>query len=151
MIGLGLRLCLAGREAVTRLILIAAAVALGTGLLLVTVSGINAVRTQNARYSWLETGAQATIVHAKADPVWWLLTADLFHGQLIGRVDVAATGPTSPVPPGIARLPGPGQYYASPALAKLLAETPRDQLGARYPGRLIGTIGPAALPARTRC
>ena len=55
MIGLGLRLCLAGREAVTRLILIAAAVALGTGLLLVTVSGINAVRTQNARYSWLET------------------------------------------------------------------------------------------------
>ena len=147
MIGLGLRLCLAGREAVTRLILIAAAVALGTGLLLVTVSGINAVRTQNARYSWLETGAQATIVHAKADPVWWLLTADLFHGQLIGRVDVAATGPTSPVPPGIAHLPGPGQYYASPALAKLLAGTPRAQLGARYPGRLIGTIGPAALPA----
>ncbi len=148
MIRLGLRLCLAGgREAVTRLILIASAVALGVGLLLITVSGINGVNTQNARYSWLETGAQATVEHTKADPVWWLLTADYFHGEVIGRVDVAATGPTSPVPPGLQRLPGPGQYYASPAFEALLAREPAGELAHRFPGRLIGTIGDAALPA----
>jgi hypothetical protein len=44
-------------------------------------------------------------------------------------------------------MPGPGQYYASPALAALLRRTPADQLAGRYPGHLIGTIGDAALPS----
>ena len=60
---------------------------------------------------------------------------------------MAATGASSPVPPGIPRDPGPGQYYASPALAALLRSTPADQLADRYPGRLAGTIGDAALPS----
>src|SRR5262249_24566727 len=55
------------------------------------------------------------------------------------------TGPHSPVPPGIPALPGPGEYYASPALARLLASTPPSQLADRYPGHEIGTIGKAAL------
>ena len=58
---------------------------------------------------------------------------------------MAATGTSSPVPPGITHDPGPGQYYASPALAALLRSTPADQLADRYPGRLAGTIGDAAL------
>jgi hypothetical protein len=49
------------------------------------------------------------------------------------------------VPPGITHDPGPGQYYASPALAALLRSTPPDELAGRYPGRLAGTIGDAAL------
>ena len=65
----------------------------------------------------------------------------------IDRFDVAATGASSPVPPGITHDPGPGQYYASPALAALLRSTPADQLADRYPGRLAGTIGDAALPS----
>jgi hypothetical protein len=60
---------------------------------------------------------------------------------------VAATGGSSPVPPGIPRDPGPGQYYASPALAALLRATPASQLAGRYPGHLAGTIGDAALPS----
>jgi hypothetical protein len=51
------------------------------------------------------------------------------------------------VPPGIGHLPGPGQYYASPSLAALLRTTPASQLADRFPGHLIGTIGPAALPS----
>jgi hypothetical protein len=51
------------------------------------------------------------------------------------------------VPPGIPALPGPGQYYASPALSRLLRNTPADQLGDRYPGSQVGTIGSAALPS----
>jgi hypothetical protein len=149
MIRLGLRLTVnGGREAVVRLVLLVAAVGLGVGLLLIAVSGINAVNSQNGRYAWLSTGASAKVAgaaHAAADPLWWLLRADRFDGQTIGRVDVAATGPTSPVPPGIKHLPGPGEYYASPALAKLLASTPANQLGDRYPGRQAGTIGDAAL------
>ena len=60
---------------------------------------------------------------------------------------MAATGTSSPVPPGIPRDPGPGQYYASPALAALLRATPANQLAGRYPGRLAGVIGDAALPS----
>lgn len=153
MIRFGLRLTLnGGREACVRLVLISVAVALGVGMLLATLAGINGVNSQNARYGWLGTGTEpATAAHnggtGTADPLWWLLSADEFRGQLIGRVDVAATGPRSPIPPGIARLPGPGQYYASPALSELLLSTPADELGARYPGSQIGTIGSAALPA----
>ena len=147
MIRLGLRLTVnGGREAIVRLVITAAAVALGVTMLLITLAGINAVNSQNARYSWLETGAAATRPSGKA-PAWWLLSADEFRGTIIGRVDVAATGATSPVPPGIAHLPGPGQFYASPALTTLLRHTPSNQLADRYPGVQIGTIGESGLPA----
>ncbi|MGX7678849.1 FtsX-like permease family protein [Jatrophihabitans sp. DSM 45814] len=154
MIRLGLRLTLAGgREAMTRLTLIAIAVAIGTALLLTTLAGINAVNAQNARYAWLETGytgpAAPASVAAAADPLWWSLQADYYDGEEIGRVDLAATGPDSPVPPGIPKLPGPGQYYASPALAKLLRDVPHEQLRDRFPGAQIGVIGAAALPSPT--
>jgi hypothetical protein len=150
VIRFGLRLTLrGGREAAARLVVITAAVALGVGLLLATVAGLNAVNLQNGRYAWLETSAGAAAAPGSVsagDPLWWQLRADEFRGEVIGRVDLAATGPHSPVPPGIPRLPGPGEYYASPALAQLLARTPRAELADRYPGRQVGTIGDSALP-----
>jgi hypothetical protein len=174
MIRLGLRLTLnGGREAAVRLTLIAAAVALGVSLVLISLAGINAVNAQNARYGWLGTGTapsgNGTVRGAGAapasptgpagtsttrqapasDPLWWLLQADHFGGQTIARIDVAATGPHSPVPPGIPRLPGPGQFYASPALSALLHSTPAGELGDRFPGHQVGTVGAAALPAPT--
>jgi FtsX-like permease family len=156
MIRLGLRLTLAGgREALARLALIAVAVMVGVGLLLAAVATLNAVQNQNGRYAWLETGYQgsnapsaaSTTGTTSADSALWRLRADYYRGDRIGRVDVAATGPNSPVPPGIPKLPGAGQFYASPALAKLLRDTPAAQLGDRYPGVEVGTIGAAALPA----
>jgi hypothetical protein len=79
--------------------------------------------------------------------LWWLSGVDQFGSQPIDRVDVAAAGPNAPVPPGIAHLPGAGQYYASPALTALIASHPANELGDRFPGRQIGTIGAAALPS----
>jgi hypothetical protein len=148
VIRFGLRLTLrGGREAVTRLVLIATAVAIGVGLLLCTLAGVNAVNTQNARYAWLATGTGGTGAgRSSADPAWWQLSADWFDGKLIGRVDVAATGPDSPVPPGVAVLPGPGQFYASPAMGKLLATTPRDD-SAPAIRETDRHVGDAALPA----
>ncbi|WP_412537857.1 ABC transporter permease [Longispora sp. K20-0274] len=149
MIRLGLRLAVAGgREAAVRLAIVAAAVALGVGLLLATVASVHAVNAQNARYAWLNTGTPSTrAAVAGVDPAWWLLREDYFHRKSIGRVDVAATGPAAPVPPGVTRLPGPGEFYASPALSALLRTTPASELGDRYPGHEIGVIGPEALPA----
>jgi hypothetical protein len=152
MIRLGLRLTVAGgREALTRLVIITVAVTIGTALLLAALAGVNAVNTQNARYAWLATGSvHGTLATSTTpDPLLGMISTDAFKGQDIIRVDVAGTGPRSPVPPGIPHLPSPGQYYASPALAKLLRSTPADELADRYPGRLAGTIGAAALPAPT--
>jgi hypothetical protein len=151
VIGLGLRLVInGGREAVTRLVVLAVAVGLGVGLLLTVVATTNAVSTWNNRHAWFLTGTvfvpqgPAT---AGIAPLWWHPIGDTFDRQNIYRFDVAATGASSPVPPGLTRDPGPGQYYASPALAALLRSTPADQLSDRYPGRLAGTIGDAALPS----
>jgi hypothetical protein len=151
VIGLGLRLVISGgREAITRLVVLAVAVGLGTGLLLTAVAATNAATTWNNRHAWFLTGTAyvpAAPARAGVAPLWWHPSGDVFDGHQINRFDVAATGASSPVPPGIPRDPGPGQYYASPAPAALLRSTPADQLANRYPGRLVGPIGAAALPS----
>jgi len=149
VIGLGLRLALSsGREAVIRFLVLAVAVGLGVGLLLTAVAATNAVTTWNNSHAWLWTGTAfvpPSPATAGIAPLWWHPIGDTFDGRNIYRFDVAATGTSSPVPPGITHDPGPGQYYASPALAALLRSTPANQLADRYPGRLAGTIGDAAL------
>jgi FtsX-like permease family len=154
MIRLGLRLALGGgRQAAAWLAVTACAVAIGVALLLVTLAAINAVSTQNQRAAWLATGSaparpgSTSAAAPGAGPLWWLASTSRFGTQVIYRVDVAATGPRSPVPPGIPRLPGPGRYYASPALNTLLRTTPAAELGGRFGGSQAGVIGPAALPA----
>src|SRR6202030_2309732 len=148
VIGLGLRLVISGgREAVIRFLVLAAAVGVGVGLLLTAVAGTNAVTTWNNSHAWLWTGTLAVPPGPAAGiaPLWWHPSGDTFDGQQISRFDVAAAGAPAPVPPGITGDPGPGQYYASPALAALLRSTPAGQLAGRYPGRLAGVIGDAAL------
>jgi hypothetical protein len=70
---------------------------------------------------------------------------DYHDGTAMARTYVAALGPRPPVPPGLERLPGPGEVAASPAMRRLLSSTPDDQLDDRYPGRVIATIGDAGL------
>jgi hypothetical protein len=148
MIRLGLRLTLrSGREAMLRVLVTAAAVALGVGLLLAALAGVNGLHAQTDRGAWLDTSAQASRPTSISGRLWWLSSTDQFGQQAIDRIDVAATGPNAPVPPGLAHLPGPGDYYASPALTTLLRSEPANELRDRFPGRQIGTIGAAALPS----
>jgi hypothetical protein len=151
MIRLGLRLTLgSGREAALRVLVTAAAVALGVGLLLTCLAGVNGLNAQTDRGAWLDTSVQAspsTPGASTSDRLWWLSSTDQFADQAIDRIDVAAAGPSAPVPPGIPHLPGPGEYYASPALTALLHSEPANELRDRYPGRQVGTIGAAALPS----
>ena len=148
MIRLGLRLTLgSGREAALRVLVTAAAVALGVGMLLACLAGANGLHAQTDRGAWLDTSAQAVAPTSTSGRLWWLTSTDEFTNQEIDRVDIAASGPNAPVPPGIPHLPGPGEYYASPALTTLLRSEPANELRDRFPGRQIGTIGAAALPS----
>jgi hypothetical protein len=149
-VGLGLRLAVnGGREAVTRLVILAVAVGLGVGLLLTALAATNAVTSWNNRHAWFWTGTQwaAPGPATGVAPLWWQPTSDIYDGQTISRFDVAATGASSPVPPGLSHDPAPGTYYASPALAALLRSVPAGQLADRYPGHLAGIVGDAALPS----
>ncbi len=136
MIRLGLRLSLnGGKEAMVRVVVTAAAVALGVGLLLAALAGGNGLNAQTDRGAWLDSAAQASPPTSTSGGLWWLSSVDQFGSQAIDRVDVAAAGPNAPIPPGIVHLPGPGEYYASPALATLLASQPANELRERFPGR----------------
>jgi hypothetical protein len=148
MYRLGLQLTLrSGREAFVRLLVTAVAVAIGVAIMLAVLADFNAFKTTNNRPSWESTQGQPvsrdylTTKHAEL----WNYSNDIYQGQTIERLDVAALGPGAPVPPGVSRLPRSGQYYASPALAALIRVVPADELGDRFPGTLAGTIGQQAL------
>jgi hypothetical protein len=146
MLRLGLRLTLrSGREGLVRLLITAAAVAVGVALLLGVLAEFHAFQANSNRPCWSCTEGAGVPSTLPAHGELWNNSVDFYQGQTISRLDVAALGPGAPVPPGITRLPPAGDYYASPALAALLATVPGNQLGARFPGKLIGTIGPAAL------
>jgi hypothetical protein len=136
-----------GHDAVLRVLVTAAAVALGVGLLLAALAGVNGLHAETDRGTWLDTSAQASRPTSTSDRLWWLSSTDQFGNQAIDRIDVAATGPNVPVPPGLSHLPGPGDYFASPALTTLLRSEPANELRDRFLGRQIGTIGAAALPS----
>ncbi|WP_182873877.1 FtsX-like permease family protein [Microbispora sp. H10670] len=149
MIRLGLRLSLSsGREAAARLALIVVGVAAGVAVLLATLSLFNAFQATGGRPCWECTTGSAPsgwALDATADGALWNYHEDFYGGRTIKRLDAAALGTRAPVVPGLSRMPGPGQYYASPALAGLLDSAPREELAARFPGTRAGLIGDAAL------
>lgn len=149
MLRLALRLSLSsGREALVRLAVTTAAVAVGVTILLAVLADFHAFQVTNHRPFWEGTlrTTQGGKLDAPASNVeLWKYSNDVFKGRTIERLDVAALGPDAPVPLGISRLPRGGEYFASPALSALLRSTPHDQLGDRFPGSQIGTIGQRAL------
>ena len=92
MIRLGLRLTLgSGREAALRVLVTAAAVALGVGMLLACLAGANGLHAQTDRGAWLDTSAQAVAPTSTSGRLWWLTSTDEFSNQEIDRVDIAAS------------------------------------------------------------
>ncbi len=152
MYRLGLHLALrSGREPFVRLLVTAAAVAVGVTIMLAVLADFHAFQVTNNRPSWESTQGQAAGKDYASAPrtELWNYGNDIYQGQTIERLDVASLGPGAPVPPGISKLPASGQYYASPALAALIRSVPADELGDRFPGRMAGTIGQAALTGPT--
>ena len=148
MIGVGLRLVFSGgREAITRLVVLAIAVGLGVGLLLTALAATNAVAAWSNRHAWQWTGTvYVPAPTAGIAPLWWHPSGDTFDGQQIAR----STWP----PPA----PRPRCRRALPATRRPASTTPRPRsprcsqhpgrpAGRPLPGRLAGTIGDAALPS----
>ena len=157
MIRLGLRLTLTGgREAAVRLAVIAAAVALGVGLLLVTPRrhqrGQRPERPLRlARTPASPAGSAERVRDADASrrPA---VVAAARPTTSTARPSTGSTspppGPDSPVPPGIPRLPGPGRVLRLARAQRAAALHTRPPSSATAsPGTRSARSAPSALPA----
>ncbi|MBO3751931.1 hypothetical protein J5X84_38175 [Streptosporangiaceae bacterium NEAU-GS5] len=130
-----------GREQAARTVVTAVGSGLGVCLLLLAASVFTAISAHETRDAWMATsgtpGAGASLL--------WRARSDGYAGREIERVDVAPLGARPALPPGLTSLPGPGELAVSPALRRLLETTPQERLGRRYPGRIVATVGDAAL------
>ena len=146
MIRLGWRLAFAGGGS-GRLVtaLTALAVALGTAILLFALSFEPALQTRYDHAAWRDTPGQVDPGTASAGLILQR-TDDHWHGLQLTRMDVAPLSTDAPVPPGLDRVPLAGEAYVSPALARLIAASPPDELGDRF-GAVAGTISDAGLMA----
>jgi hypothetical protein len=144
LIGLGLKLALGSdRGAKLRFALMAGSIAVGVAVIVGAFSVIPAIQARDARVAGLEyfatdgpTDAPDQLILAERDS--W------FGGQMLQRLLVAPIG-DAPVPPGLERLPGPGEVVLSPALRELLQGPQGVLLDDRLRGRVVGIIGASGL------
>ncbi len=106
MVRLSLQLALrSGREGLLRLLITAAAVAVGVALLLGVLAEFHAFQANASQPCWSCSQGAAVPRTLPSHGDLWNNSADFYQGQTISRLDVAALGQNAPVPPGIPRLP----------------------------------------------
>lgn len=149
MFRLALRLAAGGREASTRLLVVAGSVMIGVAILFFAVSGLNLMYGSAKKVCWSCMSAEQFQQPLTADtgryPLLWRDSTDYFGGKTITRYDVAVRGGNASTIPGVSRMPVAGEYYVSPALAELIRTRPANQLGDRFNGSQIGIIGAEGL------
>ncbi|WP_409493488.1 FtsX-like permease family protein [Amycolatopsis sp. cmx-11-12] len=129
-------------------ILTAVGVAVATSLVLLLASLPGATQARSQRAIWQDIHSYYSTSGEAQRPAPLLMAAnkDYSGDREIIRVDIAQTG-TSPMlslPPGIPKLPAPGESIVSPELGKLIQSTPQAQLGDRF-GKLVDSLGPDSL------
>lgn len=140
-----------------RLLAIAAGVAIGVAILLVLWGASSGLSARDERTAWTFLWDAPAVVDAdempatlSPDTIKAEQTYDYFNDERILRINVAALPGTTVLFPGDITPPRAGEYYASPAFARLIDAYPSDQLGDRYgvrAGILPDTtlVGPDAL------
>ena len=146
------------RSARRRLAGIVAGVMVGVTLFLMLLAAAQAFPERSMRSSWASTalipGIPGQSNHTDLRPDHTLTAGELAvasNFDVVGnqaitvlRVALPKSGTTSVKIPGSDIVPKPGEYLASPALAKRIASLPADQLGDRY-GKQVGVLSPEAV------
>ncbi|MEU7148304.1 FtsX-like permease family protein [Streptomyces sp. NPDC045470] len=146
-LGMGVRFAIAGgREGWIRTALTAVGVGLGVAVLLIAAAVPHAVSTAVARDKARSDtfGSSSTAVTDRTLLVARTDTA--YQGRSVRGRLVRPDGDRPATPPGVPRLPGPGEMVVSPALADLLASSDGVDLRDRFRGvRTVGRIGAEGL------
>nr|WP_162467100.1 FtsX-like permease family protein [Streptomyces cavernae] len=133
-----------GKEGWIRTVLTAVGVGLGVALLLFTTGlpGALDARDQRGRDRMIAETAE----RKGPDTLLTREENTLFRDHSISGTVLRPEGPDAPLPPGVARFPGPGEMLVSPALAALL-DSPdgKELLVPRIPYKRVGTISDAGL------
>jgi hypothetical protein len=140
-LGLGARLALiGGPDARWRAALTAGGVALGVTLLLFAASVPHMISAHNHRVA-----ARAVVASAKPGRLLLLTGSTTYRGNSITVDTIQGTDKRPLLPPGVGRLPKPGEMIVSPALASLLRSDQGAALSSRLHSRIAGTIAPSGL------
>ncbi|WP_353944481.1 FtsX-like permease family protein [Streptomyces sp. HUAS MG91] len=146
-LALGMRFAVSGgREGWIRTLLTAVGVALGVAVLLGAASVPTFMQERNERGDTRLPGVG--VDHALKPGDDTMISASIssdFRGEYISGSLLRPEGAHPPVPPGVDKLPGPGEMVVSPALKKLLDSPDGKLLKERYDYRTVGTIHPAGL------
>lgn len=154
-LNLGIRFAVTGgRRGWTRTILTAVGVGLGVSLLLVAASVPNLIQNRDNREfarSIVDIQGDGEVKRSERSFLW-AETGTLYRGESITGTEFRSEGSAAAAPPGLAKLPAPGEMAVSPALAELLAAPEGTLLKDRLPYRITATIGDDGLigPAELR-
>ncbi len=144
-LAMGARFAFAGgREGWTRTLLTGMGVGLGVALLLIStaIPGALAARAERGDARGTMT---ATAEHPGPDTLLTAPANQTYHRQDIEGSLLQAEGPRAPVPPGLKKVPGPGEMAVSPALEELLDSPDGALLRDRLDGRITEVIADAGL------
>lgn len=145
-VALGIRLTLRGRTSLVRLLLGTVGIGVATFVLLLAGSVQHIVSTESARVAHADPIYTQPGDGRRVQPLQYIFLSPVeFHGVEITARYLRATGPTSPVPPGLTRVPGADEAVVSPALARLIDAPAGASLRARLPAHITGVIGEAGL------
>ncbi|MFE0626159.1 FtsX-like permease family protein [Streptomyces sp. NPDC058864] len=147
-LGLGMRLAGAGgREGWIRTALTAVGVGLGVALLFLATAVPNVLDAREGRGHARETpNVESEVSVRRAETTFlWRDAATEFRGEAVGGQLLRPDGPGAPPPPGVARIPRPGEMVVSPALRGLLDSPSGALLKERLDYRIIGTIADRGL------
>ncbi|HUR14113.1 MAG TPA: FtsX-like permease family protein [Mycobacteriales bacterium] len=144
---LGVRLALRGsrgRVAVTGL-----ALAFAVAFLLAVLGALPARQAKIDRLADRQPVSVGTMAAAGQRPVQPVVTISSLYSSWRGRSlsghEVVDVKNGSILPPGVARLPRPGELVVSPDLAGALRGPHAAELAVRLPGKVVGEIGAAGL------
>jgi hypothetical protein len=135
---------LGSRSSWGRMAGIGGGVAIGVCLVLLLWSAANGLAQRDTRGAWLREMGQSSVTVPLAadgltangrpepiplapDKILLGFPQDIFRDHLISHRDIAALPTTTVKIPGIEAPPAPGQYYASPALQRLIESTPAEE------------------------
>ncbi|MEU1623543.1 FtsX-like permease family protein [Streptomyces sp. NPDC005722] len=147
-LALGMRLAGAGgREGWIRTALTAVGVGLGVALLFLAAAVPNVLDAREGRGHARETpNVESEVSVGRGDTTFlWYDAGTEFRGEAVDGQLLRPDGPGAPPPPGVARIPGPGEMVVSPALRGLLGSASGALLKERLDYRIVGTIADPGL------
>ncbi|GGK04032.1 membrane protein [Streptomyces camponoticapitis] len=147
-LALGTRFAVSGgREGWTRTALTALGVGLGVALLFAAAAVPRILDAREARSQALDipSAASQAVGGGGTDTFVWADAGTEYRGDPVSGRLLRPEGADAPPPPGVAKIPGPGEMVVSPALRDLLASSEGTLLAQRLDDRIVGTIGDPGL------